>query len=83
MLEKYRIQDCVVKLDRLNEESIPKVTQKFHLKPTGTVHSNSSISWFPALSTIQRNSVDARLSLAVYQNKNHVVKKLVGRSECI
>lgn len=83
LLQKHRIRNCVVNLRRLNKKVIDTASPKFRLKPLGTVRSNSNISWFPASSTIRKNSVDARSYLTFYQNENGVVKPVVGRSECI
>lgn len=79
----HRIQNCVVTLQRLNEEDIHKAPPKLRLTPMGTVRTNSSISWFPSASDIREHSVDARSSLAVFQNENDVVQPVVGRSKYI
>lgn len=83
MFHKYRIGNCSVVLRRLEEEITPEPTPKLSLKSGGTVRSNSNITWFPALSTIQKNSVDALSSLSIYQARNEVQARGVEKSEYI
>lgn len=81
LFQKYRIRECTVRLVRLNEEEIPKSTPKLLLKASGNVRSNSNISWFPASSTVRKNSDNALSALVIFQNQNGVIPRVAGRSE--
>lgn len=71
LFRKYKIRDCVVRVLRLNnEEIVNTLNSRLTLKPTGTVVTNSNISWFPASKTIGMNSVAARSSLVAHRNQN-------------
>lgn len=80
IFEKCGIRDCSVSLQRIDETDFPQANSELQLKASGTVHSNSNISWFPAHSTVQKNSFDALSSLVVYQNRNGIWSRLAARS---
>lgn len=78
LFEKYGIRDCSVRLNRLDEKDIPKKRPK--LLAIGDVRSNSTISWFPSTTEIQKKSVDALSSLVAYQIENGIASRVAGKS---
>lgn len=72
LFEKYGIRNCAVRLNRVEEKDFPKVRPKLSINPTGTVRSNSKISWFPGTLAVQEKSTDALSSLVAYQTQNGI-----------
>lgn len=81
LFRKYGIRDCAVRINRLVEKDIPKARPKLLMNPTGSVRTNSNISWFPSTSATQTKSIDALSSLVAYQTQNGITPRATGKRE--